>query len=244
MGACYGGGVMRFDGAGNWRRYKVADGLLSDEVIHMDRASDGSIWATHHEGYSRLDPQTGQWQALPELKEATNLRNSPDGSLWFLLRDALLQLRPEAPLTTMRTIPVPAVGGTEVKLQEHLVVMGDSLWILGNYGEAWEQTLGRYEPQSDEWTMYTYDSTGGAMPLAYTSGLSRLSDEALFVHTVYGGYRVNPGPGGDPSMWRMVAYPQFAQENPATESTDDPTLLQQLIPVRWGSGGVYDTLVR
>ncbi len=250
MGICYGGGVMRFDGESSWRRYTIADGLLSDNIYTMHRASDGSIWATHYPGFSRLDPQTEKWQALPELQDLQNPTNGPDGApfangaLWFRSETALVSMQPSDPLKTRRDVPVPAVNGAAVNLIADPVIVRDAVWCLGSYGEAHEQVLARYELQGGGWTLYTWESTGGRMPLVPATNLDRLGD-ALFIHTWRsGGYKLIPGPPGDASAWEMVQYPQFSQTEPPLQRTEDRQVLEQLISVPWGGHGVRETLVK
>ena len=94
------------------------------------------------------------------------------------------------------------------------------------------------------WTPYTYESTKGALPVADLRRLAVLPDGSLFVAARFGGFRLIPGPPGDPLLGTWITYPEFELQTDASAvlPTSDPELISRLVPVDDAAG--YDRLCK
>jgi hypothetical protein len=235
-----GGGVASYDGV-QWRRFGTADGLPGDDAFALEWLA-GRLWAITWDGPARFDEARERWETFPGLDGVTHIIDSGEGRLWFLDHATLLQASPEAPSAISARTSVPTEAGQTVHVSDAVLMSDGDIWLEGEEGGA--SILARYSPATDMWTRYTYESTGGAQPVADFRGLEVLPDDSLFVAARYGGFRLIPGPAGDPLAAIWIAYPDFKQQtdSSALRPTSDLALISQLVPVNDAAG--YDRLCK
>jgi ligand-binding sensor domain-containing protein len=235
------GGVARYDGA-SWLHFGVAEGLPAADVFMLQTA-EGALWALTWEGPARFDPAGQRWQAFPGVQKAFRLLDPGDGDLWFVDGAKLLRTSASDPGTVLQQTGAPTPQ--PINVVDALLLHGEEgveIWLAGNMGG--QGVLARYTPQTDVWTSYTYESTKGALPVADLRRLALLPDGSLFVGAHSGGFRVIPGPPGDPLQGTWITYPDFERQTDpsAVQPTPDPVLISQLVLVNDAAG--YDRLCK
>jgi serine/threonine protein kinase/sugar lactone lactonase YvrE len=139
------GGLMRHDPASDeWTAFTVADHPIISDTWSILAASDGSVWLGGEEGLVRYD---GSSWSTPEASGnaplyVDDLVEAPDGSLWFAADGELGHLADGR----WSYVAWPSDGWMERV-------------ALGPDGSVWAgyEGLGRYDPSSGEWQMFTPD---------------------------------------------------------------------------------------
>jgi hypothetical protein len=195
------------------------------------------------DGPARFDAAGQHWQTFLAVQEAFRVLDPGDGALWFADGATLLRTSAADPGIVLQETRPPtdqAVNAVDVALEQGTA--GTEIWLAGDM--AGQGILTRYTASADLWTLYTYESTRGALPVADLRGLDVLPDGSLFVAARYGGFRLVPGAPGDPLQGTWITYPNFEQETApaAVQNTDDPELISRLVPVNDAAG--YDRLCK
>jgi ligand-binding sensor domain-containing protein len=138
-------GLMRYDPAtGDWTTFTGADHPILYDIWTFLAASDGTVWVGGEEGLAHYDGTS--WSSPAALGSAPqlidDLAEGPDGSLWMATDGELGRLASGR----WSYYPWPSEGWLET-----LAVAPDgSVW-------AGYEGLGRYDPDSDTWQMFTTD---------------------------------------------------------------------------------------
>ncbi|MFN2184959.1 MAG: two-component regulator propeller domain-containing protein, partial [Anaerolineae bacterium] len=136
-------GLMRHDPAsGAWMTFTGADQPILDDLWTFLAADDGTLWAGGEAGLAQYDGST--WSSPVAQGEAPtyvdDLVEGPDGSLWMAADGELGRLADGQ----WSYYPWPSDGWLET-----LAIAPDgSVW-------AGFEGLGRYDPASDSWQMFT-----------------------------------------------------------------------------------------
>jgi serine/threonine protein kinase/ligand-binding sensor domain-containing protein len=136
-------GLMRHDPASEeWTTFTGADHPIMEDIWSILATSDGTVWAGGEEGLVRYDGSS--WGAPEALGDAPyfvdDLAEAPDGSLWVAADGELGHL---------------ADG------QWSYSAWDSAGWLesvaIGPDGSVWAgyEGLGRYEPASGDWEMFT-----------------------------------------------------------------------------------------
>lgn len=172
-------GIASFDGV-TWRAFTTEDELLSDEVRDIAIAPDGAIWLVSRGGASRLRPDTDDVVTYPmSITHATEDimygAVTPDGSLWVESFSAVSHLVPTDQMgVEANWIPYSYPDPKDFFPDPHRGIASSpdgTLWFVGSPGDVDSSgrgldegdALASFDPSTEEWNVYSYKATGGAL---------------------------------------------------------------------------------
>ena len=138
-------GLMRHDpAAGDWATFTGTDHPILDDIWSFFAASDGTVWVGGEEGLVQFDGSSWNTPAAsgsaPQLVD--DLAEAPDGSLWVAADGELGHLEDGR----WSYYPWPSEGWLET------IAVGPDGSVWAGY-----EGLGRYDPASGTWQMFTTD---------------------------------------------------------------------------------------
>ncbi len=169
-----GAGLMRFDGS-SWEQYtqETTAGLLVGDTITDLAVRQGQLWV----GVTKTAPPSGSW-----LDGGVSILNLADDT-W---EDPL----PYGPESGCDGLPDREVSSLAIGSDPH-----ETVWIglgIGSGGPGYERATHQgngvvaYDPVTDSWECYSYESTGQGAGLAGNTVLDlAVVDDALWVAASY-----------------------------------------------------------
>jgi PAS domain S-box-containing protein len=131
----FGGGLSRWLGRGVWESWKVDQGLPSNLIWGIRRASKGDLWIGTGLGLSRMDSSghIRNWTKKDGLggDNVRWLAETSDGSIWAVTQPGgLARINP----VTGTIRPVGQADGLPCSLEDVFVDRHDRLWVPGACG--------------------------------------------------------------------------------------------------------------
>ncbi len=198
-------GLAAFDGE-TWTLFSSDDGLAGPHVEELMWADD-TLWVSSGEGVVRLDPQTGETENIPQLREFSidAMYQTGEGEVWFAGQDGAMRFQPDSGDWQQFE---PAPGALPARPVTDIVGDVDGLWfgtdgdgVVFHDGRGWES-----------WA--TEDELGGNLIEAIRQG----ADGALwFTHPGTGLSRYLP----EGNAWQSFDEADGALDWPSAPAIDD-----------------------
>jgi ligand-binding sensor domain-containing protein len=88
---------LAYSDGGDWEVYTSEDGLPGDQVLDLLLVDDENLLVSFEYEVVRADPETGDWEIVPQLSGVGVLRmhQAEDGNLWFVGYEGATRYNPE-----------------------------------------------------------------------------------------------------------------------------------------------------
>ncbi len=197
-------GLAYYDGE-SWTLFSSEDGLAGPHVVDLLWTEDG-LWVTSGGGVVRFDPQMGEPEIIPQLRELSiyAMHQSGEGELWFAGDEGAMRFDPD---TSDWQHFEPAPGALPARRVTDIVEDGNGLWF-GTYGGG----VAFYDGSRWEtWT--TDDELGGNLIQAIRQDKERA---IWFTHEGTGLSRYEP----EGNVWQVFGEAEGALDWPCVPGVD------------------------